>query len=134
MGDVPLEAFDQVQHEVPMLSLDKCYTEEELLAWVFDKRSKEGARRFAGPVLETPTVDGVAASFRYDQTGRLVGLPERAEEVEARQEHGEAHGWRCAAEAAQQRLREAPAASLPQGQRSPRLCRLTAAGRQGWRG
>ena len=39
VGDVPLEAFDQVQHEVPMLSLDNAFDDDELRA--FDKRVRE---------------------------------------------------------------------------------------------
>ena len=53
---------EKVTHQRPMLSLDKCYTDEVLLKW-FEK--------FEGDAVVTPKVDGVAASIRYDVTGRL---------------------------------------------------------------
>jgi DNA ligase (NAD+) len=52
----------QVPHDPPMLSLDKCYEEADLLKW-FDK--------FEGLVIASPKIDGVAASLRYDADGRL---------------------------------------------------------------
>ena len=70
---------EKVQHEVPMLSLDKCYTEEEFNHWVIDRRSGDKARRFDGQIVESPKVDGVAASFRYDKAGRLVGAVTRGD-------------------------------------------------------
>jgi DNA ligase (NAD+) len=54
---------EQVSHEPPMLSLGKCYEEEELLKW-FEK--------FDGNAIASPKVDGVAVSLRYDGDGRLV--------------------------------------------------------------
>ena len=51
-----------VTHAAPMLSLDKCYNDEDLLSW---------AGKFAGDVVVTPKMDGIAASLRYDAAGRL---------------------------------------------------------------
>lgn len=51
-----------VSHRAPMLSLDKCYDDRELLTW---------ANGFSGLFLATPKMDGVAASVRYDRYGRL---------------------------------------------------------------
>ncbi|MEC7469454.1 MAG: NAD-dependent DNA ligase LigA, partial [Pseudomonadota bacterium] len=39
VGGQPLGAFEQVTHEVPMLSLDNAFSEEELTA--FEKRVKD---------------------------------------------------------------------------------------------
>ena len=53
---------EKVFHDAPMLSLDKCYEEQELLEW---------AESFDGPAIETPKIDGVAASLKYGADGRL---------------------------------------------------------------
>lgn len=53
----------EVQHRSPMLSLDKCYDDDALVAW---------AAKFEGEVLATPKLDGIAASLRYDGRGELV--------------------------------------------------------------
>lgn len=52
-----------VRHLRPMLSLDKCYSEAELVAW---------AKRFTGEILVMPKMDGVACSLRYDRRGALA--------------------------------------------------------------
>jgi DNA ligase (NAD+) len=52
----------EVVHERPMLSLDKCYNDEDLHAW---------AEKFEGEVLVMPKMDGIACSLRYDEKGRL---------------------------------------------------------------
>lgn len=51
-----------VRHLRPMLSLDKCYTDEDLMAW---------AAKFEGEVLVMPKMDGIACSLRYDADGKL---------------------------------------------------------------
>lgn len=51
-----------VSHAAPMLSLDKCYQEPDLLKW---------AEKFEGPIIMTPKVDGVACSLRYNERGEL---------------------------------------------------------------
>ena len=38
IGSVPLSAFSQVQHELPMLSLDNAFGEDDM--WDFDRRVK----------------------------------------------------------------------------------------------
>ena len=62
-----------VRHGSPMLSLDKCYTDEELEAW---------ADKFAGDVLVTPKMDGIACSLRYNAQGRLARAATRGSGVE----------------------------------------------------
>ena len=70
VGAPPLEMFEEVNHRVPMLSLDNVFDEEELRA--FDRRIRER--------LETeddidyvcePKLDGLAVSLMYEN-GRLV--------------------------------------------------------------
>lgn len=53
----------KVEHDPPMLSLDKCYDEDTLVKW-FGK--------FSGEVVASPKVDGVAGCMRYDSTGALA--------------------------------------------------------------
>ncbi len=66
---------EKVVHPVPMLSLDKCYGAEEFSACL---RMLEGALGLPRgglaqtPVVVTPKIDGVAATIRYDQAGRLA--------------------------------------------------------------
>lgn len=58
-----LEVGDKVRHSVPMLSLEKCYSEQELHR--FFERIEDDA-------VATPKVDGVALMVRYDTDGRLA--------------------------------------------------------------
>jgi DNA ligase (NAD+) len=51
-----------VRHKARMLSLDKCYSHEELLKWSHD---------FKGRVMVSPKFDGIACSLHYDGEGRL---------------------------------------------------------------
>ena len=64
----PLEAFAQVQHRVPMLSLDNTYSEEEVAN--FYKRITRLLPNEKIPVVIEPKVDGVAVSLLYEN-GRL---------------------------------------------------------------
>jgi len=54
---------ERVFHDAPMLSLDKAYDEATVLKW---------ADTFEGPLVESPKIDGVAASLKYDADGQLV--------------------------------------------------------------
>lgn len=54
---------EKVFHDAPMLSLDKAYDEAGVLKW---------AAGFEGGVVQSPKVDGVAASLKYDAHGSLV--------------------------------------------------------------
>ena len=51
------------RHKERMLSLDKCYTPDDLVAW---------AKTFEGEVVATPKYDGIACSLHYDAEGKLV--------------------------------------------------------------
>ncbi len=50
-------------HKERMLSLDKCYSPEDLASW---------ANSFVGDVVAMPKFDGIACALHYDPTGRLV--------------------------------------------------------------
>ena len=53
----------EVVHAHPMLSLDKAYSDEELLKW---------ADKVTGSLVVMPKVDGVACSVTYDAQGNFV--------------------------------------------------------------
>jgi DNA ligase (NAD+) len=68
VGGKPLQAFAQIQHRVPMLSLDNTYSEEEVAN--FYKRIMRLLPEEKIPVVIEPKVDGVAVSVMYED-GKL---------------------------------------------------------------
>src|SRR5262249_4256288 len=68
VGGQPLLAFEQIQHRVPMLSLDNTYSEEEVAN--FYKRITKLLPNEKIPVVIEPKVDGVAVSVMYEN-GKL---------------------------------------------------------------
>ena len=68
VGGRPLQAFAQVRHRVPMLSLDNTYSEDEVAN--FYKRMTKLLPDEKIPVVIEPKVDGVAVSVMYEN-GRL---------------------------------------------------------------
>jgi DNA ligase (NAD+) len=68
VGGKSLEAFAQIQHRAPMLSLDNTYSEEEVAN--FYKRITRLLPDEKIPVVIEPKVDGVAVSLLYEN-GRL---------------------------------------------------------------
>ena len=70
VGGQPLKAFEQVQHEVAMLSLDNVFHDDELRA--FDKRLRERINSDEELIYSCePKLDGVAVSLLYED-GVLV--------------------------------------------------------------
>ena len=74
VGIKSIGEFSEVRHQVPMLSLDNAFNEEELLE--FDRRVRERlkATDIDAQVVEyvaEPKLDGVAVSLRYED-GKLV--------------------------------------------------------------
>jgi DNA ligase (NAD+) len=72
VGAPPVEEFGTVEHEVPMLSLDNAFTEEELLA--FDERLKRQLGMEPDEDIRYVCelkIDGLAVSLRYED-GRLA--------------------------------------------------------------
>jgi len=65
VGGRPLEAFAQIRHVAPMLSLDNTYSEEEVVN--FYKRIKRLLPDEKIPVVIEPKVDGVAVSVMYEK-------------------------------------------------------------------
>ena len=59
----PTISGEKVRHGAPMLSLDKCYSAEELDRWF---------ARIEGAAIATQKIDGLAVSLRYDGAGRLA--------------------------------------------------------------
>jgi DNA ligase (NAD+) len=65
VGGRPLEAFAQIQHRLPMLSLDNTYSEEEVAD--FHARITRLLPNEEIPVVIEPKVDGVAVSLLYEK-------------------------------------------------------------------
>ncbi len=76
VGGEPIEGFQPVRHEVPMLSIDNTYSLEELRE--FDDRVAKalGAEKYR--YRAEPKIDGVAASVRYEN-GVLVLVATRGD-------------------------------------------------------
>ena len=64
VGGTPLQAFAQIEHQVPMLSLDNTYSEDEIAN--FYKRITRLLPDEKIPVVVEPKVDGVAVSLMYE--------------------------------------------------------------------
>ncbi|HEY9049944.1 MAG TPA: NAD-dependent DNA ligase LigA [Gammaproteobacteria bacterium] len=70
VGDVPLSSFAQVKHEIPMLSLDNVFNEQELRDFyrrIQQRLDTEQSIEFAAE----PKLDGLAVSLLYEK-GVLV--------------------------------------------------------------
>jgi len=66
VGGQPLKAFSQVTHQVPMLSLDNVFSNEEWQAFV--KRIQDRLASDKSMVIcAEPKLDGLAVSLRYEQ-------------------------------------------------------------------
>lgn len=76
VGESPLSQFTEVTHEIPMLSLDNAFSDEEMGA--FDKRVRD--RLELGQIHYTAEVklDGLAISLLYEQ-GKLVRAATRGD-------------------------------------------------------
>ena len=62
----------EIRHSEAMLSLDKCYSAEELKDWVDS---------FEGDVVAMPKIDGVACTLHYDANGNLKQAATRGDGV-----------------------------------------------------
>jgi DNA ligase (NAD+) len=71
VGGEPGDAFVNVRHRTPLLSLDNAYSEDELRAW--DERLTRAAGRTAGRYVVEPKIDGLSIALLYRD-----GLLERA--------------------------------------------------------
>jgi len=80
VGHAAKEGFSKIRHSRPMLSLDNCFTAEDVTDWL------ERARRFLGGTgnyacIAEPKIDGLSLSLRYEQ-GRLVSAATRGDGAE----------------------------------------------------
>jgi len=85
VGGEPIEGFESVEHEVPMLSIDNTYSEAELRK--FDERVRKGLGSETPTYVAELKIDGVAMSLRYEN-GEYVraatrGDGERGDDVTA---------------------------------------------------
>lgn len=76
VGGAPDDAFRQVRHRMPMLSLDNAFSEEELLAWHQRVVKRLEGARCAFTV--EPKIDGVGLALTY-QKGRLTRAATRGD-------------------------------------------------------
>lgn len=65
VGGKPLEAFRQIKHRIPMLSLDNTYSEDEVKD--FHRRMERLLPNQKIPLVIEPKVDGVAVSLLYEK-------------------------------------------------------------------
>lgn len=72
VGDAPVDHLTQVDHVVPMLSIDNTYSREELAAY-FEKTEKQLPDEKIQWVMEFK-IDGVAASIVYTEGQLTMGL------------------------------------------------------------
>src|SRR5699024_4436890 len=64
VGDEPLEAFEKVEHDIPMLSLGNAFDENEL--YDFDRRVKSGLKTDKVDYICELKIDGLAVSLTYE--------------------------------------------------------------------
>jgi len=70
VGSTPLAAFEQIQHQMPMLSLDNVFNEEDLQSFnqrILDRLRSSDEIEYAAE----PKLDGLAISIRYED-GELI--------------------------------------------------------------
>ena len=88
VGAKPLDQFDSVQHELPMLSLNKCSELDELDDWLKRLAGRVGAADFKELEFTCePKIDGVAVSLLYREgvlvTGATRGDGNTGEDITA---------------------------------------------------
>ena len=76
VGEQPLSEFAEVRHEVPMLSLDNAFSDEDLVA--FDKRVRDRLDVAEIDYAAEVKLDGLAISLLYEQ-GSLVRAATRGD-------------------------------------------------------
>ena len=88
VGAPPLDQFDSVTHELPMLSLNKCAALDELDEWLKRVSDRLGEADFKNLEFTCePKIDGVAVSLLYENgvlvTGATRGDGETGEDITA---------------------------------------------------
>ena len=77
VGESPLAAFEQIQHQKPMLSLDNVFDEDELLTFnqrILDRLKFDDEITY----VAEPKLDGLAISIRYEK-GVLIHAATRGD-------------------------------------------------------
>lgn len=77
VGAAPLKEFTQVQHKIPMLSLENAFTSEDVIAFnqrVSDRLKQPGQIEYACE----PKLDGLAVAIYY-QNGKLIQAATRGD-------------------------------------------------------
>jgi DNA ligase (NAD+) len=69
VGAAPVDAFDEVRHAVPMLSLENAFEPQDVQE--FDRRIRERLEVKEVEYMAEPKLDGLAISLRYEE-GKLV--------------------------------------------------------------
>jgi len=77
VGAEPLGAFDEIEHEVPMLSLDNAFSDEEFANFLRRVRERSEQQEPLRWCAE-PKLDGLAVSLLYEQ-GELVRAATRGD-------------------------------------------------------
>lgn len=78
VGAEPVKAFGEIKHEIPMLSLDNAFSDQELSE--FDRRVRERLNVASVEYVAEPKLDGLAISILYEQ-GSLVRAATRGDGV-----------------------------------------------------
>lgn len=79
VGAAPKDGFAKVQHAKPMLSLDNCFTGEDVADWLASmRRFLSLAEDAAIPCIAEPKIDGLSLSLRYEH-GKLVQAATRGD-------------------------------------------------------
>jgi len=76
VGAAPITEFGEVKHDVPMLSLDNAFSEDEVRA--FDRRVREALKVDEVNYAAEPKLDGLAVSLLYED-GLLVRAATRGD-------------------------------------------------------
>jgi DNA ligase (NAD+) len=71
VGSTPSSKFEKVTHDIPMLSLDNVFDEDELKA--FDSRIRKALSLPAVEYVVEPKMDGLAVEIRYDNALLTLG-------------------------------------------------------------
>ena len=83
IGSTPLTAFAEVQHTVPMLSLDNAFSEADIAAYYRRLQKSLGTEQFE--LVGEPKIDGLAVSLYYEEgkfvRGATRGDGQRGEEI-----------------------------------------------------
>ncbi|MFK5924390.1 MAG: NAD-dependent DNA ligase LigA [Verrucomicrobiota bacterium] len=78
VGGAPIEGFEQLQHRLPMLSIDDVFSQAEVTAFFVRLQKLTGLQDI--PMIVEPKIDGVAVSLIYVK-GRLENAVTRGDGV-----------------------------------------------------